>query len=121
VVATPEFKPLFLTIGQVAEEKASKCPRSPAVPFDRAGARKDVRSDEPIGEVIPTVGREGEVEVVGMSLKAIEANGMASHDKAAEASGLQSGDDGGEPFLGVQSSASSHPRLPCDRSICMSG
>jgi hypothetical protein len=82
VVATPEFKPLFLTIGQVAEQKASKCPRLPAVPFDRARGLEEAGSREPVGEIVPTIGRKREVEVVCVPLEAVEADGVAAHDEA---------------------------------------
>src|SRR5262249_45444338 len=121
VIAAPELQPLLLAVGQVAEEKTPERPGPPAVPLDGAGAREEARPGEPAGEVVPAVGREGQVEVVGLPLQAVEADGVAAHDEAAEADAFQGRDDGGEPFPGVQSTASSHPRLPCERSICMSG
>jgi hypothetical protein len=57
----------------------------PAVPFDKPTARKEAGSSEPVGEVVPAVGCDCEVEVVRVAVKAVVADGVPAHHKAREA------------------------------------
>jgi hypothetical protein len=40
---------------------------------------------EPGHEVVPAVGCEGEVEVVGVTVKAVVADGVSAHDETGKA------------------------------------
>ena len=61
------------------------------------------------------------LRIASLSARSRSWQAVPAHDEAAEANGIERTNDAGEPLVSVQSVASSHARLPCDRSIRMSG
>src|SRR5665213_3195325 len=110
VVANPELQPLFTAIGQAADFEAGEVAASPY----RFLADRAQRLDSRQPQLVRGGNRSHEVEIGGVAVDSVVADGVPAHDQCLDPGVLKRTRDEGKFLVGRHHRESSQRRLPCD-------
>lgn len=112
VVRAPELEPLVVAVRECPHVEPPEGVWSPGRTLCGRATAEEGRPAQPLGEVVPLVGGDVQIEVVRVAGEPVEPDGVSAHHQARQANGLERSDDLPEPLLRGHRRSSSRGRLP---------